>query len=560
MIHPRHRSSGCAVLAAVLAGCMSSPQVTAVRFANAPAVQVVDDRREVPRPPESRDYKPWLYYFDGVVARPIDRTLAVPRPRRAEGVNALDEVPDSTWFTNRLGVRAMSVGEVRRGPEVVGSPESHTPFTIKSSKLGEAPGFIIEDARGERFLLKFDRSGMPEAESAADAITSRLLWAAGYNVPEDHVVYVHPDDLVIGPGAVGTDGSGNKRALTQADVNATLAHVEELPGGWVRGLASHLIKGTLLGGHPEEGVRHDDPNDRIAHEMRRDLRGQYALFAWLDNADVKEGNTLDTWITEPGRPDRHYVQHYLVDFGKSLGVLALSTKNLRKGHEYQVDWTRMARNLVTLGIPIQPWEGRPIPGLRGIGVFEAATYDPSGWRPHSQAYRPLVTADRFDHFWASKILIRFTPEQLRAVVETARLSDPRAAEYLLQTLITRQRQTAAYWFQRVNPLDAFELQDAAGVDVLCFDDLAVAYGLASGRGTQYVIESMDHAGAPIGPAVQAGRGAARTCSGPLSLRGGDGYTILRITTTGRGITASTDVHIARDPSSRRPRIVGIWRS
>ena len=29
----------------------------------------------------------------------------LPRSRRALGVNALDEVPDSTWFTNRLGVR-----------------------------------------------------------------------------------------------------------------------------------------------------------------------------------------------------------------------------------------------------------------------------------------------------------------------------------------------------------------------------------------------------------------------------------------------------------------------
>ena len=40
-------------LAAALAGC-AAPAVPAVRFANAPAVLAVDDRRDVPRRPEQR--------------------------------------------------------------------------------------------------------------------------------------------------------------------------------------------------------------------------------------------------------------------------------------------------------------------------------------------------------------------------------------------------------------------------------------------------------------------------------------------------------------------------
>lgn len=560
MMITRHKSSVGAVLAAVLAGCVSASSVPPVRFANAHPVMVVDDRREVPRPPAERGYKPWLYYFDGIVVKPVDEALSVPRRQRAEGINALDEVPDSTWFTNRIGVRAMSPAEVRRGPEEVGSPEPHKPWTITTSKLGEAPGFVIEDARGEKFMLKFDRLGYPEAETAADAITSRLLWAAGYNVPEDHVVYVHRNDLLIGPDAMGVDAAGKKRPLRPADIEAMLARSETLSGGWARGIASHFIEGRPLGGNPQIGVRHDDPNDRIPHELRRDLRGMYALFAWLDHADVKEGNTYDTWITEPGTPPRHYVKHYLLDFGKSLGVLASTTRDLSKGHEYRADVRQMLKKLATFGLPKQPWEGRPVPQLLGVGVYENQTYNPGTWKPHSAVYRPLQIADRIDNFWASKILIRFTRDQLRAAVETGRLSDPRAEDYLVDTLVARQRATARYWFERVNPLDGFELVRANGDEVLCFDDLAVAYGLAAGTGTRYRLESVNRDGDRIGPALGAGQGDARTCSGPLTLASGDGYTMVRITTTGRGITAGTVVHIARDPSTQVPRIIGIWRS
>ncbi len=36
-------------------------------------------------------------------------------PMRALNVNTVDEVPDSSWFTNRLGVRPMSIAEIVRG-------------------------------------------------------------------------------------------------------------------------------------------------------------------------------------------------------------------------------------------------------------------------------------------------------------------------------------------------------------------------------------------------------------------------------------------------------------
>ena len=37
-------------------------------------------------------------------------------PIPAVNVNTLDEVPDSSWFTNRIGVRDLSLAEIARGP------------------------------------------------------------------------------------------------------------------------------------------------------------------------------------------------------------------------------------------------------------------------------------------------------------------------------------------------------------------------------------------------------------------------------------------------------------
>jgi hypothetical protein len=38
---------------------------------------------------------------------------------RALNVNTVDEIPDSSWFTNRIGRRPMSVAEIVRGPDKV---------------------------------------------------------------------------------------------------------------------------------------------------------------------------------------------------------------------------------------------------------------------------------------------------------------------------------------------------------------------------------------------------------------------------------------------------------
>src|SRR6185503_18776018 len=150
----------------VTLGCTPEPTFPIARFANSPPVTIVNDRRDVPKPPKERMAMQDRYAFEVLLQRPILRTLDVPRPQRAKGVNSMDEVPDSTWFTNR---GPLTPDQVRTGPVTVDSPELHFPWTVKSNKYGGATaGFIITDARGIKYQLKLDDPNFPEVMTGAD--------------------------------------------------------------------------------------------------------------------------------------------------------------------------------------------------------------------------------------------------------------------------------------------------------------------------------------------------------------------------------------------------------
>jgi hypothetical protein len=557
------RARICAVAAAlVLAGCGASSAVGELRFHNQAPIRVINDRRDVPRAPEEPRYYLSLYHFDGVWHKRLDRWMAMHRVQRAVNVNSLDEVPDSTWFTNRIGVRDLTLDEIRSGPNRTGSPEDHKPWVIKSSKVGGITvGFIIVDQRGVRYVLKFDQKGIPELETGADVVLQRILWACGFNVPEDYIVKFKRDDLVLAPDAVIKDTMGNERPLTKAFIEHQLAKINLGDDGTIRGLASQFLPGKPLGGHSREGTREDDPNDTVPHQLRRETRGLYPIFSWLDQTDVKQDNTLDAYVPDPGNPKIHYVLHYLIDFGKGLGCMGYISRRHWIGFTYIVDFGQTALSAITLGLWRRPWEGRHEPDIVGAGILESDKYDPGHWKAFTPAYFPFHDADRFDKFWGAKILIRFTRAQLRAAVGEGRYTDPRATDHLTEQLIRRQRKTASYWFDRVNPLDRFEVERAGERSQLCFDDLSVKYALTRGP-TRYSARAFDGDGRSID--WHADEGATkdgRTClHGLRPSPGRDGYTIIEIRTSRPGTDLPpTLVHLATDPKTRHPRVIGLRR-
>jgi hypothetical protein len=551
------------VLAACAGACSSAAPIPVARFANAPIARAVDDRLDVPKPPAKREFYPDLYNYDGAVQHRLWRALDLPRAQRALGVNALDEVPDSTWFTNRIGVRELTPDQVRRGPVTVDSPELHLPWTVHSTKTGGSTvGLMITDARGIKYLLKFDDKGSPELETGFDVIANRLIWAAGYNVPEDQIVYFRDGDIVVAKDAVAKNLNGDSAgAFDQAQLARVLAGIERGSDGRFRGLLTRWISGKTIGGYPSEGVRKDDPNDRIPHELRRDLRGAYSVFAWVDHVDIQEGNFVDTWIADPQDPHRHYVEHYLIDFGRSLGAMAYFQFDWRRSHMYVLDFSEIARSLFTFGLAPRPWIDRPI-GARSVGTFEATTFEPGNWHPDWPSYLPLRLADRFDKFWGAKIVARFTRAQIAAAVDAGRLTSDYARNYIVDSLLARQHATSAYWFSRVNPLDRFDVVASGDGLQVCFDDLAVLSGVASAAATRYELASWDWSAKPVARGATADADEGRACGRIAAAAGDDraGYTVIGVTTRRPGFTGTTYVHVGRDPVTHAPRVIGIYRT
>jgi hypothetical protein len=546
--------------AAVLASGCGAYGASGVRFKNADPVWKVNDRNNIAKP-EDPGFPKILYYFDRFVFRRTTRLMEIPEAERAANVNALDEVPDSTWFTNRIHLRGLTPEQVRRGPNVDDGPSRDGKWIIRGTKIGgSSVGLIMKDSRDITYILKFDENGIPEMETAANVIVQRLMWAAGYNVPEDNIVIFERDQLELARDAKVSDTFGNKRQMTEKDLEDALARVNVNPDGSYRGMASKFLQGVPVGGVDPEGTRDDDPNDVVDHEERRELRGSYVIFSWVDNTDVKYDNMLDMWVEDPEDPNVHYVMHYLVDFGKALGAMGWIERRPGDVFAYVIDFEYMLYSTFTLGLWQRPWEGADGPPLRGVAKLEGDRFEADNWRPQ-YPWEPYHRRDRFDGYWGAKIVAAFTDEHIRAAVDAGQYSDPRSAEYIAETLIARRRKIAQHWFREVTPLDHFTI-DAEGA--LCFDDLSVVYGTEwTSHLTTYSAEAFDYDGNRLNWTTRVEQGNARdrtACvSGFPTGTAHDGYTIVKIVTHRPEVPQRpVEAHLATGEDGAL-RIVGVHR-
>ncbi len=510
------------ILMSFIAACASPPAGT-LRFKVEPPVWHVADTAPFTKAPSERVYNRTLYQTDSFVVRRTTRMLDIVEPTRALDVNSIEEVPDSTWFTNRIGVRDLSIAELQRGADIDPSPIEHLPWTIKSAKVGGlSVGFVFEDAKGDKYLLKFDEGIRPEMETGAHVIGQRLLWAAGYNVPQDYLAFVRREDIQISPKATAKNKLGDKQKLTAEDFDKAVANMYRTSDGKFRVLASRYLPGKPIGPYSREGRRDDDPNDRIDHEKRRSVRGQVPLFAWINHTDLQEDNTLDVFVKD-------HVVHYLIDFGKAFGVMNNSNTWKTVGYTNRIDFGMALRTLFTFGLWVRPWDEVDAPNIRGVALFEAEHFDPATWRINAP-YWPFDDADSSDTYWGAKLVMRFSKEQIAAAVGEAHFSDPRASDYITATLLERQRRVGRYWLDRVSPLDRFAIEPQGDGARLCFDDLARTYGLQRAS-SRYSVEVFDGAGALLVPRASLAPSATgeHVCTAAFPL-GSDAtrYTIVKL--------------------------------
>jgi hypothetical protein len=426
-----------------------------------------DDMRDIPPPAEHDLSKSYEF-----VANSFGETARSFGP--ALNVNTLGEVPDSSWFTNRLGLRDMTVEEILRGPNQVDGP-APGPWEITGRPdSGITPKFTIRDARGDTYLIKLDPASNPELPSSVELIATKIFHAVGYHVPEDFVVEFDESRLTIGPRARIRTDTGERRAIQKSDVERWLRHVPRGPDGKIRALASRYVPGKVVGQFMYTGQRSDDPNDIFPHERRRELRGLRVFAAWLNHDDARSINSIDTYVTDNGR---RYIRHYLQDFGSVLGSGSTSAQQPRGGYEYLIEGDEIGKGLVSLGLYERDWMKARWYKDPTIGNIEAERFDPATWKTEypNPAFNQMDAADAF---WAAGILSRFTDPIIRSIVEDARLSHREGADYLANVIIKRRDKTLRWALALANPLDRFAVK-AGSVPELTFDNAAVRLGVSA---------------------------------------------------------------------------------
>jgi hypothetical protein len=398
-----------------------------------------------------------------------------PSGLRAQSINTIDEVPDSSWFTNRIGSIPVTAAEIARGPILGAPPDPSRWVLIREKTSGVHPGFTARDAKGETWFLEFDPPYFPEGATGAVVVATKIFWAFGYNQVESFLTTFDPNRVEIDPKATVRRPSGARTRFSRDDMNAILENVARNADGTYRVIAGRLIPGKILGGFLYAGTRPDDPNDVIPHEHRRELRALRVFGAWTNLTDLKAANTLDSLVTENGRS---IVKHYLQDVGSTFGMCNdLYEWDLSWEHFYQADTTR--RRLFSFGFALSPWQTVHYVEYPSIGKFEGDRFDPRTWRPQTPTTAYIELRDD-DAFWAARRVAAFTDDLIRAAVHTGQYSDPMAEKYLGDVLIKRRDKIKSIYLTAVNPVVAPRL-DTNGR--LTFENAAFAAGVASGPAT-----------------------------------------------------------------------------
>ncbi|CAN5787615.1 hypothetical protein BH11MYX2_BH11MYX2_02100 [soil metagenome] len=457
-----------AIALALLAGCASAMRPFP---AHAPLARDPDAAPFSPTPAK-RDSNDLWDTVDNTFFEPFTSVLSLRRNPRATNATALDEVADSSWFTNRIDALVAANDPTRwtTGPCTSAPPDPAGPWTISSGKPnGANPGFVLKHANGKKYLFKLD-NGHDERPSTADYVGSRVYWAAGYNAPCNRIAYIDPTKLQIAPTAKSESFEGDEIPFTPAMLKQATAKGVAHPDGTMRGSLSELLPGQVLGPWSDFGTRDDDPNDIIPHEDRRELRGSYVIAALLSHYDAREQNSLDEWVGAQDGPG--FIRHYMLDFGDCFGSKSdWARVTRRRGHAYEIQWPLALIELVTLGTLPRPWRDPQYgPGGKSLGYYTDDPFDADNFHT-AYPYGPFTRLTEADAAWATRILARIPDDALREMVDGAELSSVTIRDELLRVILGRKRKLLKRYLG--SPL----VPHIAGSQV-CGTDLAVTAGIA----------------------------------------------------------------------------------
>jgi hypothetical protein len=409
-------------------------------------------------------------FLENTFGSPGDRS-----PVRAVNVNTAGEVPDSSWFTNRIGVRDMPIAEILCGPNKFERLDAKA-WTVVSGKGpgGFHPGFraVHPGDPGQIYQLEVDPPDYPQLATGAELIGTLIYHALGYNVVDVYPIRVDPKLITIAADATIRDASGRRR-FTRADLDGVLRLAARDASGRVYFSATRFEEGTDIGNFQYHGTRPDDPNDIHPHEHRRELRANRVFAAWLQHDDSRAINSLNMLVDEGARK---FIRHYMYDFGAILGSATRFPDTAASGHEYYIEKRSSLKALGTLGLRVPPYARAGYPEMpASAGFVSSVAFEPDRWKANypNAAFRNMRPDDAF---WGARLVARFSNDIIAAIVGAVGYDDPHASAYLTRTIAERRDAVLRTWLTGVNPIVDARLTPAG---TLTFSNAAVSAGAAT---------------------------------------------------------------------------------
>ncbi len=435
------------------------------RFAVDPPVAEVGDTEPIPLP-RKLDPVREVYYTDAYVRRPIILAMDPETPPDSGDVNALDEVPRSSWFDP---------------PDARPDGPPLLPLTPVGPAESGQPGLSVRDARGFRYELRRDAKERPELVSASAAVASRLLAKIGYRTPEVHVVTIAASDL---------KEVGDKPA---AEAAADLLREGSPPvGDRYRVRATRWPVGIDLGPTPASGIRPGDPNDRVPHAERRTLRAIGLALYWMGLRRLPPYALRDTYVGEPGKG---FLLHYLVAFDDAFGAEAVGREaEARLGGEGKYLNENAVTALVTFGL-----RRRTAPPVQtrwlSLGEFDALAM-PEDFST-SPPYEPMDFVRPADSYWMGKRLAAVPPEAITAALAAGHFSDAAARARAAEVLEIRRARAIAWAFAQVTAAEVERVEPAR----LILRDQANQRKIRGLIADRYLVTFVDDTGARVAPSI-----------------------------------------------------------
>ncbi len=397
--------------------------------------------------PQAHALIPELYDADVYVRRELVRALDPRRAGEAEDINAIDEVPMSTWFGPPTFFGAPLGPYPHDGP-----PELPLTYLDKLPESATPGARAVLDGRGLAYELVPDIRGRAGMRTSAAAVASRLVFAVGYRTPEVHVL-ITPE--------------GERYAATRWPV------------------------GTDLGATPIDARRDDDPNDKVDHRNRRTLRALELITAWLDMKRMPPRLLRDVYTGEPGKG---HVEHYLVGLDGAMGV-----DDWREAVRWMRDPDREDANfflrLFSLGLSPKPAAYPPETPWPSIGLFDE-TVVVDAYSP-SPPFEPIDRLQPGDAYWMAKRMASLSNETVAEAVRASRLTLPEQ-HWLYQIVSRRRAQVVAWGYDRVTPLEfgLFVPEDAEKKlpPRLVLIDMAIRTRLMTPERSSYRVRFLDARG------------------------------------------------------------------